>query len=94
MIFYATFTWCEDWSHEIIKYSYKQKRETILIHCGAIDLGTEKDHVKTANNILKWNRQCKTENNNMMVSGPVSRNDNLNDYVIWEKRVVRETLDL
>ena len=51
----------------------KQNPETIVICCGTNDLKTEKDHEMIADNILRLDHQCKTDNNIVMVSGIVLR---------------------
>ena len=58
--------------------------ETIVIYCDTNDLKTKKDHIKIADyvKILGLLHQCKVYSNNVMVSGIVAQNDNLNDNAI------------
>ena len=67
----------------------KQNPETIVIHCGTNDLKTEKDHRKIADKILGLAHQCKTDDNTVMISGIVPRNDNLNEDVSKVNKILR-----
>ena len=71
----------------------KQNPETIVVPCSTNDLKTEKDHGKIAENILGLVHQCKIDNNTVMISGIVPRNNNLNDDVIKVNTILRETLN-
>ena len=68
----------------------KQNPETIVIHCGTNDLKTEKGHRKIADKILGLAHQGKTDDNTVMISGIVPRNDNLNDDASKVNIILRE----
>ena len=68
----------------------KQNPETIVIHCGTNDLKTEKGHRKIADKILGLAHQCKTDDNTVMISGIVPRNDNLNDDASKVNKILRK----
>ena len=68
----------------------KQNPETIAIHSGTNDLKTEKDHRKIADNILGLAHQCKADDNTVMISGIVPRDNNLNDDASKVNKIFRE----
>ena len=68
----------------------KQNPETIAIHIGTNDVKTEKDHREIADNILGLAHQCKGDDNTVMISGIVPRDDNLNDDASKVNKILRE----
>ena len=68
----------------------KQNPGIIVIHCDSNYLKTEKDHGKIADSVLGLAHQCKRDNNTVMISRVVPRNDNLNDDVIKVNKILRE----
>ena len=61
-----------------------------VIHFGTNDLKTEKDHVKIADSILRLAHQYKRDTNNVMISGTMPQNNNLNDFVIKVNKILRK----
>ena len=61
-----------------IQPSLRYKPDLIIIHCGTNDLRSEKSSKIIAEDIVKLAIGVKTEENEVMVSGIVQRNDNLN----------------
>ena len=59
--------------------SKRFENELIILHCGTNDLRGNKSPEEIATNIINLAKEMKSEKNEVMVSGIIPRNDNLND---------------
>ena len=63
---------------DYVKPSLKYNPDAILLHCGTNDLRSEKSADVTADNIINLAKEIKSDKNEVILSGIVTRNDVLN----------------
>ena len=59
--------------------SNKFENDVVILHCGTNDLRGNKSAEEIATNIINLAKEMKSEKNEVMVSGIIPRNDNLNE---------------
>ena len=64
---------------DYITPSLKYKPDVIILHCGTNDLRSEKSTEDIATEIINLAKRMKSDNNDIIISGLVERNDILND---------------
>ena len=68
-----------DCMSDYIKPSLKYNPDAIILHCGTNDLRMEKSAEVIVNEILNLANEMKTENNEIIISGIIARNDSLHE---------------
>ena len=63
---------------DYVKPSTKFKPDTFVLHCGTNDLRSEKGSIEIATNIINLAKEIKTNENDIIISSLVTRNDALN----------------
>ena len=65
--------------HSYAQPSKEFNNDLVILHCGTNDLRTEKEPLEIAKEVIELALEMKSTNNEVMVSGIVSRRDKLND---------------
>ena len=65
--------------HDYIKPSLKFQPDTILLHCGTNDLRSDKSAEEISESMIKLAKIMKTNENDIIISSLVARNDGMND---------------
>ena len=60
---------------DYVKPSIKFKPDTFVLHCGTNDLRSEKSSNQIATDIINLAKETKTDENNIIISSLVTRND-------------------
>ena len=63
---------------DYIKPSLKYTPDVIILHCGTNDLRTEKKAEEIENEVINLAKEMKKEDNEIIISGIIARNDSLN----------------